>query len=48
MEDFFKNTLQIGPMAKGIMKGRDIDENILHSRMVNIEKVVPPLKQANI
>jgi hypothetical protein len=48
MEDFFKNTLQIGPMTKGIVKGRDIDENIMHSRNINVEKVVNPLKKANI
>lgn len=48
MEDFFKNTLQIGPMNKVIFKSRDIDENIMNSRILNMEKIVVPLKKANI
>jgi len=35
MGDFFKNTLQIGPYAKGITKDEDLDL-IAQRRLINI------------
>jgi len=45
VDDFFKNTLQIGPYAKGILKGKEVDENIIKSKLISIEKVPIPIRQ---
>lgn len=48
MDDFFKNTLQIGPYAKSILKGKEVDENVAQRRLINIEKVAFPLRQTRM
>jgi len=48
MDDFFKNTLQIGPYAKSILKGKEVDENVAQRKLINIEKVAFPLRQTRM
>lgn len=48
MEDFFKNTLQIGPYAKSLLKGKEVDDTIMQRKLINIEKVAFPLRQTRM
>ena len=44
MDYFSKNTMQIGPCAKSITKQAEINDMYARRRLINIEKIVYPLR----